>query len=55
MLKCFILLVVLYHMLVILHTQVTQPLQSFPFGKYVYHQCGFIIHQLINIHIKKRN
>jgi len=30
-------IVVLYYMLVILHTQVTQPFQPSPFDKYVYH------------------
>jgi len=42
-------------MQVILHTPVTQPLRSSPFGKYVYHQYGFIIHQLINMHTKREN
>jgi len=42
-------------MIVILHTQVTQPLQFSPFGKYVYHQFEFIIHQLSNMHTKRAN
>jgi len=38
----------------ILYTQVTQALQSSLFDKYVYHQYGFIIHQLISMHTKEK-